>query len=133
MASPTFNAALFAKAKEDPPLSEQAKALDPTSFIRLISSEGHVLIVEKECAKASKLIKNYLAGQQQQGNKDIAWDDLRENELRFPTTNAKLLEKAAQYFYYKFKYDNDPDGRPEFSVPPEMALDLIKVATLLQC
>ena len=43
------------------------------------------------------------------------------------------LEKAVQYFYFKRRYDNDPDHRPEFHVPPEMALELIKVATMLQC
>lgn len=47
------------------------------------------------------------------------------------TSCPPLLEKAIQYFYYKHRYDNDPDNRPAFNVPPEMALDLMLVANYL--
>ena len=51
--------------------------------------------------------------------------------IHLPSIDAPVLEKAIQYFHYKYRYDNDPDNRPPFQVPPEMALDLMLVAHYL--
>lgn len=122
------------KAPPPPPPADKSN-LDPNNFIRLVSREGHDFIVDKECAKVSKLIKNYLSNQMQVAKKDIVFDDSDETKvvIRFPYTSAALLEKTVQYFYYKHRYEGDAENRPTFHVAHDMALDLIKVATLLQC
>ncbi len=133
MSSVPFNP--VKKAPPPPPPADKSN-LDPLNFIRLVSREGHEFLLDKECAKVSKLIKNYLANQMAALNKkDVIFDDADETKIiiRFPFTSAALLEKTVQYFYFKHRYEGDPENRPTFVVAHDMALDLIKVATLLQC
>jgi transcription elongation factor B subunit 1 len=121
------------KKKELPPPPSGAAPIEPSTFVKLISMEGHVFIVDKQCAKVSKLIKSYLSGQTNVSTKDVTWDEANKDVVRFPFIAGKHLEATIQYFYFKVRFEKDPDNRPEFHVAPEMALDLIKVATLLQC
>jgi len=51
----------------------------------------------------------------------------------FRETSPELLEKAIQYMYYKFRYDSDPDHRPEFKVDTAVAVDLVQLADMLKC
>ncbi|KAJ9461936.1 Transcription elongation factor B polypeptide 1 [Diplonema papillatum] len=56
-----------------------------------------------------------------------------QNGERSPSTSTvKILEKAIQYVY-NLRYDNNPDDRPDFDVPPPIALDLMIVASYLGC
>eukprot|EP00744_Colponema_vietnamica_P012509 GILI01017551.1.p1 GENE.GILI01017551.1~~GILI01017551.1.p1 ORF type:complete len:212 (+),score=29.44 GILI01017551.1:56-691(+) len=55
-----------------------------------------------------------------------------QTTVRLPCSSA-LLEIVIRYLHYHHRYEKEPEGRPQFEVPPEMALDLISVATLLQC
>lgn len=121
------------KKKELPPPPSGATPIESSNFVKLISMEEHVFVVDKQCAKVSKLIKAYLSGQTNVSTKDVTWDEGNKDVVRFPFIGAKLLEATIQYFYFKVRFEKDPDHRPEFHVAPEMALELIKVATLLQC
>ena len=55
-----------------------------------------------------------------------------QTTVRLPCS-TKLLEITIRYLHYHHRYEKEPEGRPRFDVPPELALDLISVATLLQC
>jgi transcription elongation factor B subunit 1 len=49
-----------------------------------------------------------------------------------PEIPSHVLEKCCQYFYYKLRYNNTASKEiPEFSVPPEMALELLMAANYL--
>jgi transcription elongation factor B subunit 1 len=135
------------KKKVLPPPPTGAEPINKNDFVTLISKEGHVFILERKCACVSKLIRAYVgtpsnsATEEPQDSNlvpavsspDVTWDATSPSVVRFPFIAANHLEKAVQYFYYRVKYENNPDQRTDFHVAPEMALDLIKVATLLQC
>ena len=36
-----------------------------------------------------------------------------------------ILEKMIEYFYYKARWDKNPDGRPPFHIDPSIALTLM--------
>lgn len=132
------------KPPPPPPPVDQSN-ISPATYVRLVSREGHEFLVDRECAKVSRLIKHYLNSQQQGGSggsapasvKEVVMDEYQQEGamtvVRFPYTSAQLLEKTVQYFYFKHRYESDPENRPQFHVPFEIAVDLIKVATLLQC
>lgn len=160
------------KNKKDlPPPPSGLPPIDPQRFVKLVSQDGHVFVVDRECAKVSRVLKNLLATTATPGGTTApmgATQPVMVDEappmgattepargqpadaaavaaavvlpppiaslptIRF-TVSARLLEKAIQYFYYKNRYDGDPDHRPGFHVPPDMALDLIHVANQLQC
>eukprot|EP00759_Apiculatamorpha_spiralis_P009632 PhF_6_TR16798/c0_g1_i1/m.25373/K03872/TCEB1; transcription elongation factor B, polypeptide 1 len=101
---------------------------DPKNMVHLISKEGHEFIVDYGCACVSKLIKTTLEGGGKEGVHVVDG-----NRITFEDIPTDVLEKAIQYFYYKTRYDNDPDRRPKFEVPPMMALQLMMAAKTLQC
>lgn len=130
------------KPPPPPPPVDQSN-ISPATYVRLISREGHEFFLDRECAKVSRLIKHYLMSLQQ-GNisgmnsvREVVMDDAQPEggmiTIRLPYTAAPLLEKTVQYFYFKHRYESDPENRPNFHVPHDMAVDLIKVATMLQC
>eukprot|EP00758_Cryptobia_borreli_P018198 Tbor_TRINITY_DN6573_c0_g1::TRINITY_DN6573_c0_g1_i1::g.7452::m.7452 len=53
--------------------------------------------------------------------------------VRFPHTPSTLLEVVIQYLFYYYRYEKEPEGRPEFQISPQDALGLIKIATMLEC
>lgn len=120
------------KKVEAPPVCEAAQKLDPDDFVKIVSKEGHEFLVYKECAKVSKLMKNFLENKQGVTEKEIYVSEL-DGSIHCRSLSAPLLEKTIQYFYHKYRYDNDPEHRPEFNVPYEMAIELIQVATQMQC
>ena len=52
-------------------------------------------------------------------------------EIKFPEISAKVLERTAQYFYYKLKHTNHQGPLPEFKIEPEQALELLMAANFL--
>lgn len=54
-------------------------------------------------------------------------------EIKFPEISAKVLERTAQYFYYKLKHTNHSGQLPEFKIDPENALELLMAANFLDC
>eukprot|EP01059_Diplonema_ambulator_P025248 TRINITY_DN4226_c0_g1_i1.p1 TRINITY_DN4226_c0_g1~~TRINITY_DN4226_c0_g1_i1.p1 ORF type:complete len:113 (+),score=33.28 TRINITY_DN4226_c0_g1_i1:214-552(+) len=110
-------------AKKGQEEKAQPVPFDVSTLVTLVGADGYSYVVDKQCAMMSKLIKSQI-------------EELKENDepvLNFPEIRPEILEKTIQYFYYKHRYDNEPDDRPEFEVPPEMALDLMVVASLLGC
>ena len=53
-------------------------------------------------------------------------------EIKFPEINAVVLEKICQYFHYKLKFTNSTQAQvPEFSIEPEIALELLMASNYL--
>eukprot|EP00906_Rhabdomonas_costata_P031004 RCo043819 len=113
------------KTKAGAQVEEAKVPFDPTAMVRLCSRDGAEFVLHRSCAMVSKTIKNLLCP-------PGAPAEEHKTSLTLPNVDAAILEKAIQYFYYKTRYDNDPDNRPPFHVPPEMALDLMLVAHYLE-
>ena len=96
-------------------------------YIKLVSSDGQEFFIDRDCAMVSGTIRSMLDGpgnslEQQQG------------EMTFRDINGNVLERAIQYFYYKTKYIDNPNAEvPEFTIEPEIALDLLKASNFLDC
>jgi|EP00670_Eutreptiella_braarudii_P019905 transcription elongation factor B subunit 1 len=103
---------------------DKTPAFDVTQTVRLVSKDGFEFVLHKNCAMVSKTVKTML-------NSPQSTKEMQEGMIHLPSIDAPVLEKAIQYFHYKYRYDNDPDNRPPFQVPPEMALDLMLVAHYL--
>eukprot|EP01060_Flectonema_neradi_P029728 TRINITY_DN4170_c0_g4_i1.p1 TRINITY_DN4170_c0_g4~~TRINITY_DN4170_c0_g4_i1.p1 ORF type:complete len:111 (+),score=12.84 TRINITY_DN4170_c0_g4_i1:79-411(+) len=109
-----------------PPKKQEEKpavVFDASSLVTLRGADDCEFVIDRQCALVSKLLK-------------VQLEELKEGEdqvLSFPTIQPHILEKAIQYFYYKIRYDNDPEERVEFKVPPSIALDLMIVASHLGC
>merc|ERR1711966_424023 len=88
------------------------------AVVKLISSEGHEFIVERDAAMVSGTIKNMLSAP--------GMFVESSGEIKFPEINAVVLEKICQYFHYKLKFTNSTQQSiPEFSIEPEIALELL--------
>ena len=97
--------------------------MDKSSMIKLVSAEGHEFYVHRKCAMVSGTIKVMLSGQFAESR----------GEIKFPEISAKVLERTAQYFYYKLKHTNHSGQLPEFKIDPENALELLMAANFLDC
>ena len=53
--------------------------------------------------------------------------------VEFPFTPAHILEIVVQYLHFHYRYEFEPEGRPELRIPPQYAMQVMKVATTLQC
>merc|ERR1711904_617045 len=92
--------------------------------VKLISSEGHEFIIEKDAAMVSGTIKNMLSAP--------GMFVESSGEITFPEMNSQVLEKVCQYFHYKLKYTNSTQPQiPEFMIEPEIALELLMAANYL--
>lgn len=81
-------------------------------------------------APASVLLSNLFAA----GVGEVALDDgMGATVIRFPYINGKLLEIVIQYFHYKQRYEHAADKRPPFRIDPSVALELLSIASKLQC
>ncbi|ORC88658.1 transcription elongation factor B, polypeptide 1 [Trypanosoma theileri] len=59
--------------------------------------------------------------------------DLRPPVIHFPELPAVWLEVVLQYLHHKHRYEGDTGDRPPFHVPVEGAIEVMKVAEVLQC
>jgi hypothetical protein len=113
---------------------------EKAKFVKIVSVDGHVFFIDRECACVSKRIKQMLSGHSTMSttkaeSRYVHFNDNDEDPvitLKDPFDQRKV-EKLCQYFYHKHLYDNDPDRRPNFEVAPEMAVDLMRLAMELQC
>jgi len=96
---------------------------DAGPLIKLISAEGHEFYVHKKCAMVSGTIKMMLSGQFAESR----------GEVRFPEIPGIILERVVQYLYYKVRYTNSSQRVPNFSIEPEMSLELLIAANYLDC
>merc|ERR1711907_461114 len=94
------------------------------AVVKLISSEGHEFIIEREAAMVSGTIKNMLSAP--------GMFVESSGEISFPEINSVVLEKVCQYFHYKLKWTNSTQTQiPEFAIEPEVALELLMAANSL--
>jgi len=97
-------------------------AEDEVKTIKLISSDGHEFIVDRKCALVSGTIRSMMEG---------AFSEAEQGQINFREISTPILEKVIQYFYYKVKYTNNTSTIPEFSIQPEIALELLMAANFL--
>merc|ERR1712070_700902 len=104
-------------------MGDEAEEMGPET-VKLISSEGHEYIIEREAAMVSGTIKNMLSspGMFMEAS----------GEIKFPELQADVLEKVCQYMHYKLKYTNSTQPQiPDFEIEPEIALNLLMAANYL--
>merc|ERR1712054_34938 len=97
---------------------EKAANEDEKQFVKLVSSEDHEFIIDREAAMTSGTIRAMLTGSFAES----------KGEIRFPEISTPVLEKVIRYFYYKLKYTNSTVPIPEFNIEPEVALELLMAA-----
>ncbi|OZC08294.1 Skp1 family, tetramerization domain protein [Onchocerca flexuosa] len=95
-------------------------------YVKLISSDGHEFIIKKDLALTSGTIKAMLSG-------PGSYSENETNEVNFREIPSHVLQKVCQYFAYKVRYTNSATEIPEFSIPPEVALELLMAANFLDC
>merc|ERR1711966_175000 len=94
------------------------------AVVKLISSEGHEFIIEREAAMVSGTIKNMLSSP--------GMFVEASGEINFPELHSDVLEKVCQYMHYKLKYTNCTQPQiPDFEIEPEIALNLLMAANYL--
>eukprot|EP00310_Coccolithus_braarudii_P014909 CAMPEP_0183351192 /NCGR_PEP_ID=MMETSP0164_2-20130417/23416_1 /TAXON_ID=221442 /ORGANISM="Coccolithus pelagicus ssp braarudi, Strain PLY182g" /LENGTH=122 /DNA_ID=CAMNT_0025523309 /DNA_START=133 /DNA_END=501 /DNA_ORIENTATION=- len=96
-------------------------SMDP---VKLIASDGSVIVLDRRAAMVSGTIKAMLSGP---GN----FSEQQQGEIKFPEISARTLEKTVQYFYYKLRHTNGAGPLPEFKIEPEYALELLMAANYL--
>lgn len=94
-------------------------------YVRLLSAEKHVFVLEKKVAMNSGVIKAMLSSD--------GFVESRSGEISFDDISTVVLERVIQYLHYKAKHSNSKVPIPEFPVPPEQALDLLLAANYLDC
>ncbi|MFH4976254.1 hypothetical protein AB6A40_002963 [Gnathostoma spinigerum] len=95
-------------------------------YVKLISSDGHEFIIKKELALTSGTIRAMLSG-------PGTYAENESNEVTFREIPSHVLQKVCQYFAYKVRYTNSATEIPEFSIAPEVALELLMAANFLDC
>ncbi|KAK9826305.1 hypothetical protein WJX74_007168 [Apatococcus lobatus] len=93
--------------------------------VKLVSAEGFEFIVDYKAACVSNTIKNMLSSQG-------SFTETELGEVKFPEISTPILEIVCQYFYYKLRYQHATSKTiPDFKVPPESALELLRAANYL--
>lgn len=68
---------------------------------------------------------------------EVLKEALQNNKMviiRFPKLKSAMLEVVVAYLYFKYRYDGRAtEPRDPFSVPLPFALDIVKLASLLEC
>ncbi|CAL5229677.1 g13045 [Coccomyxa viridis] len=97
----------------------------PRKSVKLVSAEGFEFTVDYRAACVSNTIKQMLSSE---GN----FTETELGEINFPEISAPILEKICEYFYYRLRHMNESSKTiPEFCIPPEMALELLKASNYL--
>merc|ERR1712166_298831 len=97
-----------------------------SKFIKLISNDDHEFYVERRATQVSGTLRAMLSGPGQFSEHD-------KNEIHFKGIPSHVLAKVVDYFNYKTKYTNSAREIPEFSVEPDMALEILMAANFLDC
>ena len=98
---------------------------DSITFVKLISAEGHEFLLDREVAIASsKTIRMMLEGHFREAQSLV---------VRLPDISGYVLERVIQYLHYKSQYSHASSRIPEFSIEPEVALELLVAAKYLDC
>nr|XP_039264559.1 elongin-C-like [Styela clava] len=97
-----------------------------SAYIRIVSSDGHKFIVNRDYAMTSGTIKAMLSGPGRFAENET-------NEICFKEIPSHVLAKVCQYFAYKYRFSNTSMEMPEFPIAPEIALELLMAANFLDC
>ena len=157
----TFRSRLDPRAESSPLPSRAEKAREREKEmasahppVRLISSDGFEFVVDHEAACVSNTIKHMLAseGKRERGEERerravnaplfstrtsplFIPGGFAEAELRrvtFPEIPGAVLEKVCEYMHYKLQFAETPaKSIPDFNLPPELALELLKASNFL--
>lgn len=95
-------------------------------YVKLISSDDHEFIINRDYALTSGTIKAMLSGPGQ-------FSENETNEVYFREIPSHVLAKVCTYFMYKVRYTNSSTEIPEFPIAPEIALELLMAANFLDC
>ncbi|KAL4148351.1 hypothetical protein QTP88_002615 [Uroleucon formosanum] len=95
-------------------------------YVKLISSDGHEFIVKREHALMSGTIRAMLSGPGQFAENET-------NQIHFREIPSHVLLNVCKYFAYKAYYSNCANEIPEFSIKPQIALELLMAANFLDC
>mmetsp|Transcript_8105 Transcript_8105/g.9787 ORF Transcript_8105/g.9787 Transcript_8105/m.9787 type:complete len:113 (+) Transcript_8105:103-441(+) len=98
---------------------------DSCVYVKLVSAEGHEFLVERKIAIAgSGTLRTMLEGQ---------FRESKENLIRLPDITGYILERVVKYLCYKAQHSHSTTRIPEFSIEPEVALELMIAAKYLDC
>jgi len=61
----------------------------------------------------------------------VAFRENQVGEINFREIATPILERVCQYWYYKLKYTNVTTEIPEFTIEPDIALELLMAANFL--
>ena len=100
-----------------------------SAYVKLIASDGHEFVIERECALASGTIKAMLSGPVQSEENEMG-------EIRFRQIPSHILAKVCKFLQHKVRYANSVIERPEFPLEGETVetvLELVVAASFLDC
>jgi hypothetical protein len=136
------------RERERIPVPSGVAPIDSHDYVRLIAQDGLTFYCHRDCAAASKLLQPLVLAPERARalnggpappppSPDVAvpigeLPDGSCEAVRFPFVPSHLLEHVVQYCHYKTRYEHKPDKRPPFHIPPAVAQDLLRIATLLQ-
>lgn len=102
-----------------------AQEHEEVTYVKLISAEGHEFFLDRQVAiSASKTIRLMLEG---------SFREAQDNVIRFPDIAGYVLERVVKYFHYKAQHSNSTSRLPQFTIEPEIALELLLAAKYLDC
>lgn len=105
--------------------NERMSGSDETTYVKLISSEGHEFFVDHDVAtSASNTIRCMLEG---------SFREAQDKVIRFPDISGYVLERVVKYMYYKAQFSNSNARLPQFVIEPEIALELLIASKYLDC
>ncbi|CCD12215.1 hypothetical protein, unlikely [Trypanosoma congolense IL3000] len=120
-----------------PPPCIDTFTLVPSDYLSMYSADGHRFVLHRDCACTSPLIRKALTNMVDPEVHDIGfeWANGKGEPpvIYFHKASATLLDVIVRYLYYKHRYEGDMESRPPFDVPPSIALELMKIADVLQC
>jgi transcription elongation factor B subunit 1 len=100
---------------------------EQTEYVKLISHDQFVFVLDKKIAIRSGTIRTMLSGSGQ-------FTESLNNEITFRNISSTILEKVCQYLHYNYRYSTPALGErdiPEFPIEPEYALELLMTANFL--
>jgi len=95
------------------------------SYVKLISADDQEFFLDREIACASSTtIRSMLEGQ---------FKEAQDGIIRFSNISGYVLERVVRYLLYKAQYSNSIARIPDFTIEPEIALELLIAAKYLDC
>jgi len=95
-----------------------------SNFVRLYSSDGYEFVVGRDQCTVSGLLSLVFRNHSAYEGATL--------RVELPLSET-ILERTVQYFYFKQKYTNSTVNIPEFQIPPDNALELLKSADFMDC